>query len=301
MSDSTSTAPLQTFALVGPGRAGTAVSLALVASGVRALGVAGRAPDARSTRRLADRLGVPAVTADEVGRDAELVVIATPDAAIEAVATKVAPSLRHGALVLHLSGARGVEALTPIAIARPDVLVGGLHPLQTLPAIDDAVPTSLAGAWAAVAGPPIVTELARLLGMQPFTIDDRHRAQYHAAATIASNHFVALLGQVERVATNAGVSFAVFEPLIRATVDNVMVRGPRAALTGPVARGDIATVIRHLDALPPAEQAAYRALAIAALQLAERDDAPMRALLEQAVPEQEVLAHDASAPLEVPA
>lgn len=261
------------FALVGPGRAGTAVALALHSAGWRPVAVAGRTPDAASATRLGDRLGVATVPVGAAGRGVTLVVIATPDGAIESTARAVAGSLEPAALVIHLAGARGLDALAPVVDARPDVAVGALHPLQTLP--DGADGTDLAGAFAAVAGPDAVVELALALGLRPFRVDDGRRARYHAAACVASNHLVALLGQVERLAAAADVGFEVFEPLVRASVDHAFAQGPRAALTGPVARGDVATVVAHLDALPGDEQGTYRALAREAHRLSERDDAAL--------------------------
>ena len=87
---------------------------------------------------------------------------------------------------------------------------------------------------------------------------------------IASNHLVALLGQAERIGAQAGVELAALLDLVRATVDNVEELGPAAALTGPAARGDEATVERHLGAIAPAEHPAYRALADEARRLAGR-------------------------------
>jgi predicted short-subunit dehydrogenase-like oxidoreductase (DUF2520 family) len=267
----------RTVALVGPGRAGRVVARALADRGARVLAVAGRSPEAESTRVLAAELGARAVTVEDAGRDAELVVIATPDAVIESVAARVAPNLRDGALVIHLSGARGLDALALLATARPDVRIGALHPLQTLTEV--STPAELTGAWAAVAGPTAVTELAQELGLHPFVVDDAHRATYHAAACVASNHLVALLGQAERLAAEAGVPFEALARLVHASVDNACAFGPAAALTGPVARGDLATIAAHLEALPPEERPAYRALAAEALRLAGRTDDALEAML----------------------
>jgi len=96
---------------------------------------------------------------------------------------------------------------------------------------------------------------------------------------VASNHLVALMGQVERLAEGAGVPVEAFVPLLDATVANVSARGAAASLSGPVARGDAATVARHLDALAPEERPAYRALAREALRLAGRSDGTLEALL----------------------
>jgi predicted short-subunit dehydrogenase-like oxidoreductase (DUF2520 family) len=257
-------------ALVGPGRAGTAVVTALAAAGWRVVAVAGRTPDAPSTQDAAARFGAPAVDVPDAVRDADLVVIATPDAAIDSVAAALAPAVRRDALVVHLSGARGVDALGVVP-AR----TGALHPLQTLPSAE-AGAARLPGAWCAVAGDPQVWELARQLGMKPIAVADEDRAAYHAAACIAANHLVALLAQVERVAP---VPLDAFLPLIRAAVDNVADLGAEAALTGPVARGDVETVRGHLGALPDADRDAYLALARRAYELSGRHDPELEGAL----------------------
>lgn len=262
------------FALVGPVRAGTTISAALVAAGYRCVAVAGR-PGSPSVPRAASRFDAPVTEVADAGRNADVVVLATPDAALRAVATELVPGLRAGALVVHLAGSRGVDALEPITAARDDIAVGALHPLQTL----TGDPTALQGSWAAVAGPPAVRHLAGMLGLQPFTVAADQRAGYHAAAVVASNHVVALLAQVERLATRAGVPFEAFEPLVSRSVANGFAAGPAAALTGPVARGDIDTVQRHLDAIGDDEQRAYRALADAARRLAGRDEPALREAL----------------------
>ncbi|MEY3360662.1 MAG: hypothetical protein RL531_381 [Actinomycetota bacterium] len=258
----------RTLALVGPGRAGTAIAVALVARGWRVVGVAGRDED--RARRLAARVDAPVRPIAEVARDAEVVVVATPDAVIEAATLALLPALDAGTLVVHLSGARGPEAFGTARGVAGGWHFGALHPLQTLSGDDGAA--RLAGAHAAVEGPPAVAELAREIGLVPFRVDPAHRAEYHAAAVVASNHLVALAGQVERLAAAAGVPFDAFGPLMRTTLDAVLVLGPAAALTGPVARGDVATVEAHLAALAPEERDAYLTLAREAHRLSGRDD-----------------------------
>ncbi len=268
----------RTFALVGPGRAGISIALLLRAHGHRPVAVAGRTPDAASTRAAAARLAVPVRATAAVGAGAALVVVATPDAVLDEAAAQLVPSLAPGALVVHLSGARGVDALEAVGRLRPDCEIGALHPLQTLPSAD-AGAARLPGSWAAVSGAPAVAALAAELGMHAFRVDDTDRALYHAAAAVASNHLVALLGQVERLAAAAGVPFDAFVPLVRASLDNAAELGPAAALTGPVARGDLVTVARHLDALPASERVAYAAMAEQARRLARRDDPDLSRLL----------------------
>jgi predicted short-subunit dehydrogenase-like oxidoreductase (DUF2520 family) len=258
------------LALVGPGRAGTTVAAALVARGWRVVAVAGRRVDAPSTRAAARRFDAPAVEVADAGTGADLVIVATPDRAIDAVATELAATVREDALVIHLSGARGLEALAALPGR-----VGALHPLQTIPTVEAGL-DRLAGSWCAVAGDAQVRALAEALELHPFELADAERARYHAAACIASNHLVALLEQVRAVAP---VPVEAFFPLVRATVENVAELGPAAALTGPVARGDVATVRAHLEALPIEEQDLYRALARAAQRLAGQESTELEAVL----------------------
>lgn len=270
--------PIETFALVGPGRAGTAIARVLVDRGVTAVAVAGRDATGASTRRVAEVLGAPALSVAEAGRDADLVVLATPDAAIADASRAVASSLCPGALVIHLSGVASLRELDGLANERPDVELGSLHPLQALP--NGALGSRrIAGSWCAVDGSPRVERLALTLGMRPFRVRESDRVRYHATACIASNHLVALLGQVERLARSAALPFEAFLPLVRATLDNIEQLGPRDALTGPIARGDFATVARHVDALPEDERDAYEVLAREAGRLAGHEPTPLEEVL----------------------
>lgn len=250
----------RTVGLIGPGRAGTSVVAALVAAGWTVGAVAGRDPDRASVQTAAQQWGAATTAVEGVADDADLVIVATPDAEITAVAERLASAVTSATLVIHLSGARGLDALEMLPGR-----TGALHPLQTFPdRFDGGV---VAGSWCAVAGDPAVETLARELGMTPFAVPDADRARYHAAACVASNHLVALMAQVDSI---GGAPREAFGPLVRATVEHVIRTGPSAALTGPVARGDIDTVRGHLGAIPPAEREAYVALARRAAVLAGR-------------------------------
>jgi predicted short-subunit dehydrogenase-like oxidoreductase (DUF2520 family) len=224
--------------VIGPGRAGLSFARGLEKSGWRVADVLGRGDD---------------VSAAASGVD--LLVIATPDAAVASVAAAVRPD--DACVVAHLAGALGLDVLAPHGRR------ASIHPLRSLP-----TPSSdVSGAWFAVAGDELAGEVVADLDGRLVAVDDEARTAYHAAAVMASNHLVALLGAVERVAASAGVPLDAFLDLVRGTVDNVAVLGPEGALTGPVARGDWDTVARHVAALPESERATYEALTEAAKRL----------------------------------
>lgn len=235
--------------VIGPGRAGGALAGALGAVGWTVQPPLGRRDD---------------LTPAAAGVD--MLVIATPDAAIAEVAAVVEPS--PTTVVAHLAGSLGLAELG----AHPRR--AGLHPLVALPDADVGARRLRAGAWFAVAGDPpealdLVERVVADLGGRAFEVADEHRAAYHAAAAIASNHVVAVLGQAERVAAVAGVPLAAYLDLVRATIDNVAELGPAAALTGPAARGDWDTIARHRAALDDDELEAYDALVRAARRLVD--------------------------------
>lgn len=229
--------------IIGAGRAGRALGIALGSAGWEVLDYLGREDD----------LGAASAGTD-------VLAIAAPDDSIASVAESVRPT--PTTLVLHLSGALGLGVLG----SHPRR--AAMHPLIPLPSADLGA-ERLHGAWFAVAGDAEVDSLVDALSGRSFAVNESARPLYHAAAVISSNHLVALLGQAERVAHLAGVPLEVMLDLARDTVDNVRRLGPAAALTGPAARGDEATITRHLQALPPDERVVYEALVNEAKRLAE--------------------------------
>lgn len=165
---------------------------------------------------------------------ADVVLLCVPDGEIAAAAACLAP----GKLVGHCSGATTLEPLAPHTAF-------SLHPLMTV----TGQGADFAGAACAVAGHPVAATLAEALGMRPFEVADADRAAYHAAACVASNFLVTLEAFAERLAVGAGAPRDAFLPLVEATVANWATLGPERALTGPIARGDEATVARQRDAV----------------------------------------------------
>jgi predicted short-subunit dehydrogenase-like oxidoreductase (DUF2520 family) len=222
--DSTSDTPAgKRLAIVGRGRVGYALQTGLGRAGYVVDGPLGRGSDGH----------------DADGRSADAVLLCVPDDEIERAAAHVAP----GPLVGHCSGATGLGALAPHEAF-------SLHPLMSV----TSEGATFFGAGAAIAGTTpravaFATELAHALGLRTVEIAEPDRAAYHAAASIASNFLVTLEAAAERVAGAAGVERELLVPLVRATVENWARLGPERALTGPVARGDEATVARQRAAV----------------------------------------------------
>jgi predicted short-subunit dehydrogenase-like oxidoreductase (DUF2520 family) len=269
----------RTIALIGPGRAGTTIALGLLEQGWTVGAVAGRAPDAASTTSAAACLASRPALVSEAAKGAALVIVATPDRAIEQALVAAEPAIEPGALVIHLAGSRGLDVFESLLARRTGVRVGAMHPLQSFLSTTVGL-ERLPGAWAAIAGDPEVETIARSLGLRPFDVADSDRTRYHTAAVVASNHLVALLGQVERLAASSGVPFEAFAPLALSSVQNAFQFGPAEALTGPVARGDLGTVELHLRELDPVDRDAYRALAREAARLTGRRDTGLDRLLD---------------------
>ncbi len=234
---------MHTVRIIGPGRAGQSLAAALEERGWGVLGLLGRADDQRGAAHGVDVL-----------------VIATPDDVVAEVAAAVEPD--PATVVVHLSGSLGTDVLDPHHRR------AALHPLVPLPNPELGARRLTEGVTFAVAGDPLARRMAEDLGGNVVEVADADRAAYHAAACIAANHVVALLGQVERVAARAGLPLEAFMGLTRAAVDDVARLGPRQALTGPAARGDWSTLARHRDAMSPAERPGYNAGVALAMRLA---------------------------------
>lgn len=236
---------LPSLAIVGPGRVGGALASAARSASIDA--------------RLAGRDDALAAC-----RDAEAALLTVPDAAIADVAATVAKAVPPLRFVGHTSGATGLDALA--ACARAGASTFSLHPLQTIPSAE----ADVTGAPCAVSGTDEAAEalarrLAEALGMRPFAIPEEHRAAYHAAASIASNFLIALEESAADLLARTGVEDAreLLAPLVLRTAANWAEDGADA-LTGPIARGDEATVARHreaIDRLAPELAELYDALA----------------------------------------
>jgi predicted short-subunit dehydrogenase-like oxidoreductase (DUF2520 family) len=190
----------------------------------------------------------------------DLVLLCVPDAAIP----EVAQELAQGPWVAHTSGG------TPLSALDPHTRRFSIHPLQTFTL--ERGPEQLDGAWAAVSaesdeGLETGFELARILGLNPFELDDAERPLYHAGAVVAASFLVTLHDAAAQLLTSAGAPAAALEPLMRRTIDNGF------EPTGPFVRGDHGTIERNLAAIRerhPELETLYHRLAAATRKLVAR-------------------------------
>lgn len=234
--------------LVGPGRAGMALALAITRAGHEIVAVVGRT--AESAARGAALVDARPLTPVEVLPESDLALIATRDAAIGAVAAALVPVAGAVGSVAHVSGLTPVARLRPLADAGHRI--GSFHPLQTLPS-PEAGAARLPGAWIAVtAEEPLrsqLFDLAGSIGAFPFVLEDAAKPLYHAAAAAAANFPLVALTMAADLFSGSGVPWEAARPLVEAVIANTFELGPRASLTGPVARGDTATVRKQLEAV----------------------------------------------------
>jgi predicted short-subunit dehydrogenase-like oxidoreductase (DUF2520 family) len=212
-------------------------------------------------------------------RHADAVMLAVGDDQIEPVCAALAGAgALGGVLVFHCSGAKSSEVLHDAA--RAGAFTASVHPVRSF-ADPESVARSFAGTWCGVEGDPralaMLAPALAAVGARTVPIDAAAKTVYHAASVFASNYLVTVLDAALRAYQAAGipeqVALELARPLAAETLDNVFRLGPRAALSGPIARGDLATVARQqaaLDGWDTATGSLYRALAEATAGLARR-------------------------------
>jgi predicted short-subunit dehydrogenase-like oxidoreductase (DUF2520 family) len=248
------------LAIIGAGRAGSALAIAAHDAGYRVAAVASRRGEMAA--RLADTVGARAMaTPPEAAALADLTLLAVPDGAISTVAASIAASgiSLHGAGVVHLGARFGPELIASLRVTGAEV--GVLHPLQALAGPDSA--SLLEGAFFRVDASGLLRQ--RLLGLvaalraTPLDIAPASAPLYHAAAVLAGNAPLALLAEATRLLQATGIdaatAHAALAALLEGAAHNARRTGPAAALTGPVARGDTDAIAAHLDALEPYPEA----------------------------------------------
>lgn len=274
---------MRTVSMVGLGRAGGALAVALDKAGFQIESVVSRDPSA--TRKKLAQFSLasdPTVLAldDRTPITSSVIFIAVPDPFIAPTAELLSERIKQASCVLHISGSLPSDILSGKFVE--SVSVGSLHPLVSL---SDASTgrSSFQGAFFCVEGDTesvkIGNEFAIALGGRPFTIDPGMKPLYHAAAVTAAGHVVALFDLACEVLSRTGVAgpspSEILWPLIASAVDNLKERPASRALTGSFARGDLETIKRHINALrgegPYEALQAYRLLGAHSVILARAE------------------------------
>src|ERR1700758_3436038 len=278
--------------IISAGRVGSALGVALERADhvVVACSAISHASRERAHRRLPD---TPVSSPPDVAANAELLLLAVPDSELAGLVSGLAATSagRPGTIVAHTSGANGVDILGPLG---PDCIPLAIHPAMTFTGSDEDIsrlPDTCFGITAADdVGYAIGQSLVLEMGGEPFCVREDDRALYHAALAHAGNHLVTvladalealraalrgseLLGQQTVDDQPGGLAERIVGPLASAALENTLLRG-QAALTGPVARGDAATVAEHLAALAQVEPDLAQAYRVNALRTAQRAHAP---------------------------
>ncbi len=268
-----------TVSIVGCGIVGTAMGKLLGKAGYRISGVV--TTDLETARTAAEATGAErfSVCPWEVTRGADIVFITTPDDLIESTCARISENkgFERNAVVIHCSGALSSDILS--SARDSEAVVATLHPLQSFASTDQAV-SLVPGSFCTIEGDqdalPIVRQIVEDIGGILLEIEARKKTLYHAAAVAACNYLVTLIYLALELDKIAGLtsdsSYGALLPLIKGTLSNIGKKGIPGALTGPIARGDVATVSAHLKAIEkdaPKFLALYKCMGLYTVDLAK--------------------------------
>lgn len=263
--------------VVGAGRVGAVLAAAFREAGHDIVAVAGES-DASRIRIQTLLPGIAVRKPSAVARAADILLVTVPDDALRNVVAMLsaAGAIHDGQYVVHTSGRHGTDVLA--AAAERGARVAAVHPAMTFTGTDldvPRLPATVFGCTGADEVRPVVEGLVTDLHARTVWVDEEQRVRYHAALAHGANHLVTLVQQAGELLRGAGVDAPadVVRPLMQAALDNALAYGD-AALTGPIARGDVQTVREHLRTLadaPPATLESYVAMGRATANRAALD------------------------------
>ncbi|HOW54372.1 MAG TPA: DUF2520 domain-containing protein [Syntrophorhabdaceae bacterium] len=265
--------------IIGAGKVGISIGYVLKNNGMDVVALSDRRTAALDTAR--GLLGVDMVyTSDnlEVVGSADVIALTTQDRVIQDVVREINDRAEDlaGKLFFHTSGADPCSILMPLD--EKGAHLGSLHPLQTFPDIESAIDV-LPDTSIFIEGDDKAREILRFigenLGAKVHAIESADKVLYHLAAVTVCNLLSALMYTGVGVMERIGIGLEPFIPIIRATMKNIENKGPLAALTGPIMRGDDSTVRAHIEAIRPMplHEEIYRALSRMALEMSVRNGA----------------------------
>lgn len=243
-----------TIAILGAGKVGTAVGFLLLSSGYEIVAIASRS-DESIKRGVEYTRGKPFRSLSQAATMAECIIISTSDDAIASVCEKITKdgAVSPGKKVIHMSGAGGLDLLE--SARKSGAHVASIHPIQSFADVTGAIeniPGTTFGITAREEIKEWSVQIVKDLGGVPFFVSDEDKPLYHAAACMASNYLVTLMNMVVEVYQSLGLTrdeaMKAFWPLVRGTIKNIENQGTVQSLTGPISRGDIGTVEKHLQA-----------------------------------------------------
>lgn len=244
---------MKSVSLIGAGAVGRSIALALFYGGVKIDHI--YSLNGISARQLARTVGASTFgTIEEMVSVGTHTIICVPDREIRMIANLIAKRIASlkNKIFIHTSGGMTSDELLPLKVK--GAIVGSFHPMQTFP---KKKITTFNNVWCAVEGDTrartFCRNIAAVVGAHTFTIPKKGKVLYHTAGVFASNYVVTLLSVTEFLAKECGIPeravWKIFKPILMQTVNNVVTTSPAEALTGPIARGDVATVTKQLQAL----------------------------------------------------
>jgi predicted short-subunit dehydrogenase-like oxidoreductase (DUF2520 family) len=269
------------IAIIGTGKVGTALGFLLKKRGYSITALSDLSPE--TVQRAAALIGAESFSDPSLAaKSADVIFITTPDDIIYQVCHQIAMNgaFRQGQFVIHTSGAMGLDTLADAG--RMGAFRASIHPVQSFADIEGALrnlPGSTFGITADEAVKDWAIKIVKALRGIPFIVSEDEKPLYHAAACIASNYVTTLMSYVEEIFLSLGLSSeagrSTFMPLVRGTLANIEDRGSVLALTGPIARGDMGTILKHLHAFKkhlPHLSKAYGQLGLLTVEMAVRNE-----------------------------
>jgi predicted short-subunit dehydrogenase-like oxidoreductase (DUF2520 family) len=274
---------MKSFSIVGAGRLGTVLGAALVRRGWTAAAIVDTdAEAARESRRIIGR-GKAAASLGGTARPGDIVIIAVPDDAVGRVAAGMARSgvTWAGRFVFHTSGLLPARVLEPLR--KRGASIASVHPVQSFPRKDAPSSIFRGITWGVEGDPAAVAaaeDMVRRLRGHVLLLSEKDKPLYHAACSLASNALIALEWTASGMLGAAGIgekaAAGMLLPLVQGTLQNVNNFGLEKALTGPIFRGDVATVRKHLAGLrdDPDAREVYLVMGRQILRLSEKSGLP---------------------------
>jgi predicted short-subunit dehydrogenase-like oxidoreductase (DUF2520 family) len=240
------------IAIIGLGKVGTALGFLLRSAGYEIAAVSDVSPESL-IRGVEFTGGKAFADASQAASEADTIFITTWDDAIETTCEEISQkdSIRPGDKVVHVSGAGGLDILA--SARKCGACVASIHPLQSFADTKSAIENLPGSTFGITANDEIydwAVEIVTALGGTHFSVAEEDKPLHHAAACMASNYLVTLMSIVEQIYQSLGLkedtAMKAFWPLVKGTIKNIEKKGIAPSLTGPIARGDIGTLKKHL-------------------------------------------------------